>query len=104
MRLENLYLNFGKSTSEQQAEYIAIYRLRRATDLEKTPTSSKKKSSVTRSKIDLSLTDEEKAVMKMLGLKQKDILALRDAVGESEVEESGDLFKDSTFEEGEDEE
>jgi hypothetical protein len=103
MRLENLYLNFGTGSSEEQAKYISEYRLRRAQDLERVPT-SKKKSVSTKSKLEL--TEEEKVIMKMLGLKQKDILALRSMTVEAEeetVEETGELFKDETFDEEEEE-
>jgi len=100
MRLENLYLNFGTSSSEAQAEYITAYRLRRAQDLEKIPTSKKK--GVT-AKPRLELTDEEKAIMKLLGIKQKDIFALRSIAleAEEEVEETGELFKEDSLDEEE---
>lgn len=87
MRLENLYSNFGLASPEDQAAYISAYRLRRAEDLEKSFARSKKKSTASRSKIDLSLTDEEKRLAKMLGLKQKDMLALRASVSNSNGEE-----------------
>lgn len=105
MRLETLYLNFGTASPEDQAKYISEYRLRRMQDLEKTPPSKKRSQSAKTTKLEL--TDEEKIVMKMLGLKQKDILALRATaieVEEEEVEETGDLFKDSTFDEEEESE
>ena len=102
MRLENLYENFGTATPERQAEFISAYRLRRAEELSKPATTSKRRmttSSVSRSKIDLS--DEEKALMKMLGLKQKDMIALR-ATAEVEEEEDGTaLLTDNTFDEEE---
>jgi len=101
MRLEDLYTNFGKSPPEEQLKYIAEYRLRRATDLAAIP--STKKSPAKKSKIDLSgieLTQEEKAIMKMLGLKQKDIAALRASVQEEvSMSDDKDLFKDELFEE-----
>jgi hypothetical protein len=104
MRLEDLYENFGTATPERQAEFISAYRLRRAEELAKPATTSKRRmttSSVNRSKIDLS--DEEKALMKMLGLKQKDMLALR-ATAEVEEEDDGTaLLTDNTFDEEEDE-
>ena len=100
MRLENLYPNFAKICAEEQAAYIASYRLKRAQDLVIEP-KQKKVRSGKGSKIELS--DEEKALMKLLGLKQKDVLALRAIEPDTEEqEESGaDLFKDTTFEEGE---
>jgi len=65
------------------------------------PAYVKKKKGASKPKIELS--EEEKALMKMLGLKQKDLLALKESVEETEteVEETGDLFKDPTFEEEE---
>lgn len=101
MRLENLYKNFGESSPEEQAEYIASYRLRRAEDLDKIPSSRKKSPTVKTSKIDISLSDEEKAIMKMLGLKQKDIIALRATVEDEVVEDAVGLLNDNTFEEEE---
>ena len=79
MRLENLYQNFGKSSPEAQALYVAEYRLKRAVDMEKTPTWPKPK------KVSLAknpLTEEEKALMKLLGLKKKEVIALRKLKGE----------------------
>jgi hypothetical protein len=100
MRLENLYVNFGKSPPEEQARYIAEYRLRRSTDLAAAPPTSKK-STVIKSKFDVSaLTAEEKAIMKMLGLKAKDIAALRASVVEEDsIKDDKDLFKESIDEE-----
>ncbi len=99
MRLENLYLNFGTSSPEEQAAYISSYRLRRAEDMAKPSSMKKKPGKAVSTKVTLS--DEEKAVMKLLGLKMKDVIALREAVidtGEVE-EETGNLFEDTTFEE-----
>lgn len=98
MRLENLYSNFGKSPPEEQEKFVAEYRLRRAQDLAAIPpTTSRKTTSGIKSKIDLS--DEEKAVMKMLGLKQKDILALRASIEVEEISNDKELFKDDLYEE-----
>lgn len=77
MRLENLYPNFGKASPEEQVEYVANYRLRRASDMLKAPTWPKpKKVSKTKKKA-LPLTEEEKVVMGLLSLKKKDIIAMR---------------------------
>lgn len=99
MRLEQLYFNFGDALPEEQLAFISSYRLRRAQDLEKSVPSKKK--TTTSTKIKLELTPEEKMIMKMLGLKQKDVIALREAkITEEEDDElSGELFKDSTFDE-----
>ena len=98
MRLENLYPNFGKSPPEVQAAYVSAYRLRRATDLATVPSTKKP---ITVSKGKMELTDEEKAIMKLLGLKQKDVLALRSNQSEpvEDDKEAVNLFKDDTFEE-----
>jgi hypothetical protein len=102
MILENLYENFGTATPERQAEFMSEFRLRRAEELSNPATTSKRRmttSSVNRSKIDLS--DEEKALMKMLGLKQKDMIALR-ATTEVEEEDDGTaLLTDNIFDEDE---
>jgi hypothetical protein len=92
MRLEQLYTNFGESSPEQQAAYMASYRLRRAQDLEKVP-KAKTKAGV---KTSLALTEEEKTIMKILGIKQKDIIAMRAATEVVEEEEvTGDLFNEN---------
>lgn len=104
MRLEGLYKNFGTSTPEEQAEYVAAYRAKRAADLVLAPAPARKKSSSPKpagSKIDLS--DAEKALMKSLGLKPKAILALRAVQtpesSEEEDETGAELFQDGTFSE-----
>jgi hypothetical protein len=102
MILEYLYPNFGLASSEDQLAYVTSYRFRRSQDLAKTPPSRRRSSSASRSKIDLSLTEEEKRVMKLLGLKKKDIITLRDFM--TEPEESSDdvkLLLDPTYEEEE---
>ncbi|MCC7570649.1 hypothetical protein KO465_04835 [Candidatus Micrarchaeota archaeon] len=79
MRLEDLYENFGTASPEAQALYIASYRLLRAKDMEKPAKSFRKKpSSSTPAKP--KLTEKEKAVAKLLGIKQKDIIALRESI------------------------
>lgn len=102
MRLENLYKDFFHSSHEDQLSHIVSYRLKRAADLDKPSSEKPVRLKKTTS---LSLTKEEKAVMKMLGLKPKDLLALRETSGTSEdKEETEDLFKDSTFDEEDDDE
>ena len=74
MRLENLYPNFGTSSPEAQALYVSEYRAKRAEDMEKTPTWPKpKKLSVAKNP----LTEEEKVLMGLMGLKKKEVIALR---------------------------
>lgn len=110
MQLGQLYENFGTSSPEIQAKFISEYRLRRAEDMAKPSTLGKKttKAKATKTPV-LALSAEEKALMKMLGIRQKDVLALR-AVTTPQVEsvvveedEGTDLLNDSTFEEGDDE-
>ena len=77
MRLENLYSNFGESSPEAQALYVAEYRAKRAEDMAKQPTWPKPKK-LTKKRIKaLPLTPEEEQVMKLLGLKKKDVIAMR---------------------------
>ena len=95
MQLQNLYQNFNTASEEEQLAILIAYRTRRAIDLE--TELPEKKSSTSSSKIPL--TEEEKAIMKVLGLKQKDIIALR----ELNVEESTNdtlLFEDELYNEG----
>ena len=77
MRLENLYSNFGLATPEKQAEYVTNYRLRRAEDMAKPSTWPKKKAASKSRKAAIQLTEEEQTLMKLLGLKKKDVVALR---------------------------
>ena len=80
MRLENLYTNFGESSPELQALYVTEYRRRRAEDMSKIPTWPKPKkagkTSKTRKTI-APLTVDEKQIMTLLGLKKKDVIAMR---------------------------
>jgi hypothetical protein len=103
MQLSQLYKNFATSTQEEQEEFISLYRRKRAVDLSSsTPTQRKKTPAGVSISTKLALSEEEKLLMKMLGLKQKDILAMRTAkIGEDEVnEDESVLLKDSTFDEG----
>ena len=100
MRLENLYTNFGTSSPEEQAAYISAYRFRRAEDMAKPST---RRAPGKTSKIDLSLTSEEKALMKMLGLKKKDMILLRASTEVvEETTNDASILADDTFEGGED--
>jgi hypothetical protein len=78
MRLENLYPSFDNASPEEQLEYVTLYRLRRAEDMLKTPTWPKvKKVAKSKAKVP-SLTEEEKVLMQLLGLKKKDVITLRE--------------------------
>jgi hypothetical protein len=92
MKLQDLYPNFSLMNDSAQEQFIGEYRERRFKELNSVvPTSSKKESSV-------GLTPEEKLAISLLGLKRKDILALR-AITPPEPEE-GDLFDDNGLVEG----
>jgi hypothetical protein len=104
MRLEQLYPDFSSMSPEAQAADLSAYRLRRAQDLSKPPAEKK---SITGKKSQYDLSDEDKVLMKMLGIRPKDLLALRAATAEPEVEENEsddtDLLKEDTFDEGDEE-
>ena len=102
MQLGQLYKNFGKSSPEEQAEYVAAYRLRRAADLATTPANKERKLTAGTVLKKLILSEEEKLLMKLLGLKQKDVLAMRElktSIDEADLNDTA-LLNDSTFEEG----
>lgn len=102
MQLSQLYKNFGTASPEEQAEFISAYRLRRASDLATTPSSKEKKLTAGTALKKLVLSEEEKLLMKLLGLKQKDVLAMRElkaSIDEAEINDVA-LLNDSTFEEG----
>ena len=102
MQLGQLYKNFGTSSPEEQAEYVAAYRLRRAADLATTPANKKRKLTAGTVLKKLVLSEEEKLLMKLLGLKQKDILAMRElktSIDEADMNDAT-LLNDSTFGEG----
>lgn len=106
MILEDLFQNFGRSSPEDQLKFVSEYRLKRATDLESIQSAAKTKTATSKSTNGLILTAEEKALMKMLGIKQKDIAALR-ALKEIQEplplddDKSGDIFKETMYEEEE---
>ena len=101
MRLENLYKNFGTSTPEEQVAFISAYRLHRASDLvstSETKTTSRTKRFPDKTSI-FDVSEEEKALMKILGLKMKDVATLR-ALQEEDTKDTDDveLLRDSLFE------
>jgi hypothetical protein len=94
MKLDQMYLNFTQVEEPAQVLFIEEYRKKRFLDLSQIVTKTK----TSTSKIDI--TEDEKVMMKLLGLKMKDIVALR-AIGPlEEEEESGDLFDDNGLVEG----
>ena len=66
-------------SSEEQLAYVAEYRLRRAEDMAKPPTWPKpqKKGKGKGKKKAAPLTSEEKVLMDLLGLKKKEVIAMR---------------------------
>lgn len=79
--LYDLRLDFSKATSDQKIQFIRAYRKRRETDLAKPATYGAKASVSTSIKTQLQnigLSPEEIAICKALGLKPKDILALKE--------------------------
>ncbi len=79
MRLENLYPDFSSAHPSQQESQVISYRLRRAEDMLKTPTwpKPKKKSKAKAKKKPAVLTADEKVLMALLGLKKKEVIAMR---------------------------
>ena len=103
MRLENLYTNFGLMSVEDQSAFVHSYRARRQADLDSTkPVPVKARAASAKgSKIELSET--EKALMKSLGIKVKDLAILRSMVEIESSPADDTLFNETTFEGGEDE-
>lgn len=80
MRLEELYPDFSTALPEVQLHLVARYRQRRAEDMAKPNTYKvKKKKKPKKKAVNLAtqLTENEKVLMKTLGLKKKQILAMR---------------------------
>jgi hypothetical protein len=103
MRLENLYPNFATLTFDDQVAFVASYRARRAEDF---LIILKKKGSKKSEGSKPVLTEEEKILCKVLGMTQKNLLALKAMREVEPVEEEGaeELFKDDTYDlEGEEE-
>lgn len=107
MRLETLYPNFLLQPPEAQAQHIALYRAKRAVDFEITLIKKGKKRTVGSSETSKNvLSEEEKSLMLLLGLKQKDMIALRALKEDIVVEEDTEadiilLQEDITLEEEE---
>lgn len=92
MKLQNLYHDFSLMGELTQAQFISEYRERRFKDLNSAVSTLSKK------ELAVQLTIEEKLAISLLGLKRKDILALR-SLTPPEPEE-GDLFDDNGLVEG----
>jgi hypothetical protein len=74
MKLYELFPNFIKLSYSERVEFIRSYRARRALELEKNIRHKKQKSSK------IALSDEDKALMKALGITQKDLKALKESI------------------------
>ncbi len=72
MKLYNLFSNFTKLSYSERVEFLRSYRTKRALELEEN-IRNKKGSRV-------SLSDEEKALIKALGITQKDLKALKGSI------------------------
>jgi hypothetical protein len=70
MKLYELFSNFVKLSSLERMKFLRSYRAKRALELENN-IKNKRKSK-------LSLTQEEKDLMKSLGIKQKDLALLKE--------------------------
>jgi hypothetical protein len=97
MKLEQMYPNFLIMSEAEKVSFVAGYRQKRNLDLNSIP---EKEKSV-RSKIDV--TEEERAVLKMLGISLGDVKSLRGQESFESPEETAALFEDNTFAEGEEE-
>ncbi|MBE9592353.1 MAG: hypothetical protein IMF19_02625 [Proteobacteria bacterium] len=76
MKLYELFPNFMKLSYSERAEFIRSYRARRALELEENPRQRKQKSSK------IALSDKDKALMKALGITQKDLKTLKESISE----------------------
>ena len=76
MQLHQLRQNFSQLDAAGQTLFIQEYRARRYLDMQKTPTYGKTKKKPTKMEA-MGFTPEEVAIAKQLGLKPKDILALK---------------------------
>lgn len=75
MKLYELFPNFTKLSSSERVEFIRTYRAKRALELEENIKNKKKGSRIV-------LTEEEKALIKTLGITQKDLKALKGSMND----------------------
>jgi hypothetical protein len=73
MKLYELFPNFTKLSYSERVEFLRSYRAKRAMELEENIKSKRGSSKVT-------LSDEEKALIKLLGITQKDLKALKGSI------------------------
>ncbi len=73
MKLYNLFPNFTKLSYSERVEFLRSYRAKRAKELEENIRNKKGSSRIP-------LSDEEKALIKALGITQKDLKALKGSI------------------------
>ncbi|MBE9594000.1 MAG: hypothetical protein IMF19_11050 [Proteobacteria bacterium] len=73
MKLYELFPDFTRLSYSKRVEFLRSYRAKRALELEENIKNKKESSRVT-------LSDEEKALIKMLGITQKDLKALKGSI------------------------
>jgi len=73
MKLYNLFPNFTKLSYLERVEFLRSYRTKRARELEENIKNKKGSSRI-------ALSDEEKALIKALGITQKDLKALKGSI------------------------
>lgn len=95
MKLEEMYPNYLFLPLEGQIAFIASYRLRRMEDMANVPQERTRKVKET-SKIDI-LTDDEKKVLKKMGISLKDYSGLRAVENGEEDDSPENYFRDDSF-------
>lgn len=92
MKLEELYQDFELLSPEERMAFVAEYRAKRASELRKNDEAKTKK------QLSIGFTEQEKLMMKLLGLKAKDLKALKslkdDDVSENNSEEEAAILFD----------
>lgn len=73
MKLYELFPNFTKLSEFERIEFIRSYRAKRALELEENIRSKKGKGRI-------SLSEEEKQLIKALGISQRDLMALKRSI------------------------
>lgn len=95
MKLEEMYPNYLFLPPEGQIAFVASYRRRRMEDMANVPHKRTRKVKET-SKIDV-LTDDEKKVLKKMGISLKDYSGLRAVENGEEDDNPENYFRDDSF-------
>lgn len=77
MQLQDLYLHFSSLSEEDQRVYVARYRARRDAEFTADKIAYEAKHKRSKRTPAIKLTDEEKSIMKKLGITQAQLRALR---------------------------